>query len=83
MEVFFWQPAVNWDAKLEHTHSVLLGNLQISEILSNSKPVPKLSKRSADLKKVVFSPGQFGPWPELKGKSGEIRSLLKTLGGTL
>ena len=34
-------------------------------------------------KKWFFSPDQFGPWPERKGKSGEIRSLLETLGGTL
>ena len=32
-------------------------------------------------KKWFFSPDQFGPWPERKGKSGEIRSLLETLGG--
>ena len=34
-------------------------------------------------KKWFFSPDQFGPWPECKGKSGEIRSLLETLGSTL
>ena len=33
-------------------------------------------------KKCFFSPGQFGPRRKRKGKSGEIRSLLETLGGT-
>ena len=37
---------------------------------SEPKPPPKLSYRSAIHKKVVFSPDQFGPWPERKGKSG-------------
>ena len=34
-------------------------------------------------KKWVFLPDQFGLGPEVKGKLGEIRSLLETLGGSL
>ena len=34
-------------------------------------------------KKLVFLPDQFGLGPEVKGKLGEIRSLLETLGGSL
>ena len=34
-------------------------------------------------KKWGFLPDQFGLGPEVKGKLGEIRSLLETLGGTL
>ena len=34
-------------------------------------------------KKWFFLPDQFGLGPEVKGKLGEIRSLLETLGGTL
>ena len=34
-------------------------------------------------KKWFFLPDQFGLGPEVKGKLGEIRSLLETLGGSL
>ena len=41
----------------------------------------RIGKPSA--KKWFFLPDQFGLGPEVKGKLGEIRSLLETLGGTL
>ena len=65
------------------SHSVSFWKPRMSENSSGPKPPPKLSYRSAIHKKVLFSPDQFGPWPECKGKSGEIRSLLETLGSTL
>ena len=42
-----------------------------------------VGKVSHPQKSVFFLPDQFGLGPEVKGKLGEIRSLLETLGGTL
>ena len=80
-------------AAAEEVTIAVIGNLLYTVCLFGSQECPKkrltrnhrqncrIGQPSA--KKWFFSPDQFGPWPERKGKSGEIRSLLETLGGTL
>ena len=61
------------------THSVLLGNLQITESPPNTKPPPKLSYRSALHKKVFFFAGSV--WT-LARTQGEVRGDQEPPGDT-
>ena len=67
----------------ESGHSVSLftrGKLSKFPMTSNHRQNCSIGQLIS--KKWFFSPGQFGPRRKRKGKSGEIRSLLETLGGT-
>ena len=69
---------------VQHTRTVcLFGSQECPKIHLDRNPRQNCPIGQPSTKKWFFSPGQFGPWPERKGKSGEIRSLLETLGGTL
>ena len=78
---------------LNHLNLVPITRVKHSVSLFTSQECPEISMTSNHrqncrigqpfTKKWFFSPDQFGPWPERKGKSGEIRSLLETLGSTL
>ena len=68
----------------ESGHSVSLftrGKLSKFPMTSNHRQNCSIGQLIS--KKLFFSPGQFGPRRKRKGKSGEIRSLLETLGSTL
>ena len=67
----------------KETTVCLFGNQECPEISMTSNHRQNCRIGQPFTKKWFFSPDQFGPWPERKGKSGEIRSLLETLGSTL
>ena len=61
----------------------LFGNQECPKISLTSNPRQNCRIGQPFSKKWFFSPDQFGPRRKRKGKSGEIRSLLETLGSTL
>ena len=71
------------EASLLSSTVCLFGNQECRKINLNRNHCQNCRIGQPSTKNWVFLPDQFGPWPERKGKSGEIRSLLETLGGTL
>ena len=61
----------------------LFGNQECPKISMTSNPRQNCRIGQPCTKKWFFSPDQFGLRRKRKGKSGEIRSLLETLGSTL
>ena len=67
-----------------HIYTVrLFGNQECPKISMTSNPRQNCRIGQLTTKKWFFSPDQFGLRRKRKGKSGEIRSLLETLGSTL
>ena len=67
---------------LAHSVSLFTGQ-ECPKISMTSNPRQNCRIGQLTTKKWFFSPDQFGLRRKRKGKSGEIRSLLETLGSTL
>ena len=68
--------------KKSHSVSLFTGQ-ECPKISMTSNPRQNCRIGQLTTKKCFFSPDQFGLRRKRKGKSGEIRSLLETLGSTL
>ena len=81
---WYWSQNFGIDLLCYRGHSVsLFTSQECPRIHLDRNPRQNCPIGQPSTKKWFFSPDQFGPWPECKGKSGEIRSLLETLGSTL